>query len=154
MPRCPPAGSLFDLGSPEGRARGRGQQEEEREDRHQFQHHRHGSKPGVVPHATLYLRLALLARETPQLEPSVVRERPQPSARDYDEGRRAHVRDQVEGQEDDQLDDLYEAPRLVDCGGRWLAEHLDGVWGIGEEDAMGRDDVDESFVDEGSLYLG
>lgn len=62
-------------------------------------------------------------------------------ASDDDEGGRADKGDEVEGQEDDELDDLDYAPGRVDCGRGWFAEHFDGGWGICEEDAMGGDEI-------------
>lgn len=141
-PRCPQSG-----------ARSRREQEEERQYRHQLQHHGHGAEPSVLPHPSRNFVLAFLLGQATQGEPSVVRKGPQPRACDDDESGCADKGDQVERQEDNQLDDLYQTPRLVDCRRTGLSQHLDRVRGVGEQDTVGRDEVREALVNEGCLQV-
>lgn len=60
---------------------------------------------------------------------------------------RADNGDEVERQVDDKLEELDKAPRGVFGVAGGLAQHLDGVGRIGEEEALRGHQVGEAFVD-------
>lgn len=107
--------------------------------------------PGILPPLLLYLKSALLLRQTPQFEVPPVMERPRSGARNHQESRRPHHRNQVERQEEYEFDDLDEGEGRVygGCGG--FSEHLDRVRCVVVEDARGSNEIDESFADERCL---
>jgi len=58
---------------------------------------------------------------------------------------------QVEREEEDELGDLAEGEGRIDGGGCGLAEHLDGIGSVMEEDSRGGYEVGLAFADEGCL---
>jgi hypothetical protein len=142
---------LFHPGHPHGRPSRASQQEKEAQDGDELENHGNGPEPEILPPPELVFPLHLLLIQPPELEPSVVRQFAEARPGDHDECDGADVGDEVEGEEDDQLDYLYHAPRLVFGASGWLAEHSDSVRGIDEEDALRRDEVGEAVVDQGGL---
>lgn len=148
-----PAAAPFLLHScgPQGRAGCCRQEEEKRQDGDELKKHGHGPEPHIVPREAPNLSLLFVLGQPPQLKPAVVRQLADSGARDDNEGWRSDIRDQVQGEEDDELDDLNDAPGLIDGRARGLAQHLDGVWRVDEEEPMWRDEVLEAELDHGGL---
>lgn len=142
---------ILQLGRPQCRAGSCGQEEEEREDWDEFQDHGNRPKPHVLPRPQPDLPLGLLLIKAAQLEPPVVCEFSESSARNDDKGWSAEDGNEVEGEEDDQLDDLYQAPWSVNRRACGLSKHLHRGRRIGEENAVGRDEVGLVAFDEGGL---
>lgn len=75
-----------------------------------------------------------------------------PGASDHDESWCADVWNKVQGQEDDQLDDLDHAPWVIFGAAGGLAEHFDRVRRVTEEESVWRNKVDEPLVNQCSLF--
>jgi hypothetical protein len=84
----------------------------------------------------------------------VVRQLAETPARDHDEDGSADVGHEVKGEEDDELDDLFQAPWLVLGTGGGLSEHAHRVRRIVEEDALRGNEVGVAVVDQGGLRKG
>lgn len=121
---------LFNPGSPQSRTRRRGEKEEERQDWDELENHCHRAKPNVIPDKFPRLLLLLLLGISLELKPPVVGQLAQARSSDDDERRCAEPGDQVEGQEDNELKDLYDAPGCVDGRACRLSKHLDRRGGI------------------------
>lgn len=101
------------LGYPNGGPSSCSQQEEEIEDGNKLQDHGNGTEPGVFPGSITYFLLPLMAVQAAKFIPSVMRQLAEPCAGDYDKRGCANVGYQVEGEEENQLNDLDQAPWLV-----------------------------------------
>lgn len=127
--------------SPHGSSRRSRQEEEERQDGDQLEDHGHGAEPDVLPSAVPQCLLLLNLGVALDLEPAVVGELAQSRACDDDKGRSADKGDEVERQEDDELEDLDDAPWRVDRGTCGLSEHSDRGGRIHEENSLGCDKI-------------
>lgn len=123
------------------------QEEEKAQHGYQLEDHRYRSKPGVLPRPVASLPLHLLLGQPSQLEPSVMRQLSVTRTCDHEEGKRAAIGYQIERKEHNQFDDLFQAERLELGLGGWLAQHLDRSRRIGEEYAMGHDEIGQAMVD-------
>lgn len=80
-------------------------------------------------------------------------ELPEARARDDDECGGAHVRNQIQRKEDDELRDLDDAPGRVDRGAGRSPEALDGGRGVREDDAVGGDELLVGELDQDGLEV-
>lgn len=142
---------IFNFGYPNRRPCRRCQQEKEGQDGYQFQHHGYGAKPDVVPSKKPGLSFCFILGKTAQLIPPVVCQLAQPCPRDHDESRSAHIGDEVERQEHDQLDHLNHTPGSIHCRARRLPQHADSRGCIVEEDSVRLNKVLEPESYEGGL---
>lgn len=69
----------------------------------------------------------------------------------HDESDWPHVWNQIQRQEHYKLDNLNDAPRLVYRCRRRLAEHLDRVGRVCEQEPVRRDKVNQRLLDQCSL---
>lgn len=127
------------------------QEKEECQQRDQLQDHSDSAKPDKSPCVFLVLRLSLPPVQPPQLVPPVEAELAESRPGDDDVGGRTDDRNQVERQVYDELEDLDEGPWGVFSAGGWLAEHLDGIGCVWEEQTLWGHEVGEAFVDQSSL---
>lgn len=101
----------------------------------------------------LVLHLTLPPAQAPQLVPPVKAEFPEPRPSDDDIRRRPDDGDEIERQVYDKFEDLDEGPRCIFGTGGWLAEHLDGIRRVREEQTLGSHEVGEAFVNQSSLRV-
>lgn len=105
--------------------------------------------------------LALFLAEREKLEISPVMKRPPPVPSYDEEDRHTDEGYDVDRQKDDELDDLPQAERAVDCTSRWLPQHLCRILCIRIQqpglthqilqaciDEDGIKDVHQGFIDE------
>lgn len=80
-----------------------------------------------------------------------MRQFPQSRSSDDDESQSTNIRDEIERQEDDQLNNLNNAPWRVDGRACGLPQHLDRRRRIVKKNPMGRNKALQSEFDESSL---
>jgi hypothetical protein len=124
------------------------QQEEHAQDWNELQHQCHRSKPRVLHFSSLDILLPLLLAQPKQLEVPPVMERTSSVSCDDEEDRYTNERYEIDGQENDELDDLSEAEGAVNCTFRWLSKHLSRILYIIVECSGLAHKILEAFVDE------